>query len=501
MICSGSRPFRSSALPATICCLSLWAMCSAALAQDVPVPARAPVIVSATANGAQSAEIAPGWPLIVDVFVLHRETIRERLVPFALSGPGGSWIGAVQLSVRRVAGDEGVAWTFQTVEEASGTLLLDEGVHGEASWVLAPEVTAQIPPGTYEIHVTLGAEAFVQEGSFRAERAPPIRITVEGSGALTPEQAARGALLMAEYEVRLGNHTQALSHVEALLVQQPEHITGLAFRGALIAADGKLLAALDAYDRALALFYELHPDPQEPPLGLLLPSNLLTMQFETAVAFEVTVEPKGTYHPHLGQSTPEGFSIDGISGGELLLERGVTYSFRMKDVPAGYPFYLTTSPSGVGTEPLTAGVEGAPATGNDEVLFTPGPDTPDVLYYQSTTAPLMGWRIRITDAMPGVSNEPEAPGAVPQAFELSAPYPNPTKVSARFSLSVGTDQHVRIEVVNLLGRRVMTLHDGPLSAASPQEFRIELDGLASGVYFVRAHGERFAAYRRIVVVR
>ncbi len=496
---SGSRYVSTTGALALMTWMAAWAVGPDALAQSGSDGHRAPVTLSASVNGAQLAEIEPGSPLIVDVFVLHRETARERLVPFALTGPGGSWTGAVRLVARTEEG-EVLAWPFQQAGAAPGSLVLDEITRGQAAWLLAPAMTAQIAPGTYEIHVILGAEAFAEQG-LRDVRSTPLRVTVGASDAASPEQQALGKLLLAEYEVRLNNRAEALEHIEDLVADQPDYINALTFRGSLLAADGQLLAALDAYDRAVELFFERHPNPQEPPVGLLLPRNTLLQQFETAVAFDVTVEPKSSFHPHLAQGTMDGYAMDGISGGELLLERGVTYSFRMKDVPAAYPFYLTMSSSGDGAEPYTAGVEGAPASGTDEVLFTPGPETPEVLYYQSTTAPLMGWRIRIADALLGASNEPDLPGAVPHAFDLSAPFPNPAGAAFQLSVTVRMAQHVRIDIVDLFGRQVMTVHDDFVAAGSAQELHIGVEGLASGVYFVRAHGERFAAYRRFVVVR
>ena len=77
--------------------------------------------------------------------------------------------------------------------------------------------------------------------------------------------------------------------------------------------------------------------------------------------------------------------------------------------------------------------------------------------------------------------------ATAAAFALSQPYPNPAR-QARVTLALDATQTVRIALFDVLGRRVRTLHDGPLAAG---EHAVEVDGagLPSGVYFVRATGE------------
>ena len=62
-------------------------------------------------------------------------------------------------------------------------------------------------------------------------------------------------------------------------------------------------------------------------------------------------------------------------------------------------------------------------------------------------------------------------------------------------------QAVRVEVLDLLGRSVAVLHDGPVVAGSALPVRIAAAGLPAGVYVVRAAGESFSLTERVTVVR
>lgn len=91
-------------------------------------------------------------------------------------------------------------------------------------------------------------------------------------------------------------------------------------------------------------------------------------------------------------------------------------------------------------------------------------------------------------------------GAAPLAARLSNAYPNPFRESTTLNLDVPTAGEVTVEVVDLLGRRVLLLHEGHATAGSQT---LELDGarLAPGVYLVRASGVDFQLVQRVTLVR
>lgn len=85
-------------------------------------------------------------------------------------------------------------------------------------------------------------------------------------------------------------------------------------------------------------------------------------------------------------------------------------------------------------------------------------------------------------------------------FEVSSIYPNPTAGASRLTLTLGQAQPVRVEVLDVLGRRAVLLHDGPL-AASVHAFTLPAQALPAGSYLVRVAGQDFAEVRRLTVVR
>lgn len=94
----------------------------------------------------------------------------------------------------------------------------------------------------------------------------------------------------------------------------------------------------------------------------------------------------------------------------------------------------------------------------------------------------------------------EEPPDLPVTHVLSAAYPNPSPQAA-FTLTVRRAQHVRIDLFDLIGRRVDTLFEGFLLAGTPHRFMMDVDGLPSGVYVYRAVGEDFADSQAVVLMR
>ncbi len=100
---------------------------------------------------------------------------------------------------------------------------------------------------------------------------------------------------------------------------------------------------------------------------------------------------------------------------------------------------------------------------------------------------------------PPVSSEDDAQG-VPRAAALSAAHPNPFRGTATVTLLLPQAQRVEVALFDVLGRRVMVLHEGPLGSGS-HALVLDGSGLGSGVYVVRAQGEGFTAARRVTLVR
>src|SRR5690606_4096787 len=116
-----------------------------------------------------------------------------------------------------------------------------------------------------------------------------------------------------------------------------------------------------------------------------------------------------------------------------------------------------------------------------------------------------GWADDGADAWPAsgwdeATGSAAAAAALPGAYALSEPHPNPSDGTARLTLDVAEAQRVTAAVYDGLGRRVAVLLDGAVEAGA-HVLVLEGSGLPAGVYLVRVRGEAFAASRRLTLVR
>jgi hypothetical protein len=86
-------------------------------------------------------------------------------------------------------------------------------------------------------------------------------------------------------------------------------------------------------------------------------------------------------------------------------------------------------------------------------------------------------------------------------YHLSENYPNPFNPTTTFALILSREQQVRLEIFDLLGRRVALLHEGSLVGEESHAFRFDAAALPSGIYLIRATGETFATTRPITLVK
>jgi len=98
---------------------------------------------------------------------------------------------------------------------------------------------------------------------------------------------------------------------------------------------------------------------------------------------------------------------------------------------------------------------------------------------------------------PTISTETRPDGSTVSLLVTGA---NPFRAETRLTLALDRAQTVRVDVVDLLGRTVATLHDGPMTADT-HVMTVAGASLAPGVYVVRATGEDFALTERITLAR
>jgi hypothetical protein len=100
----------------------------------------------------------------------------------------------------------------------------------------------------------------------------------------------------------------------------------------------------------------------------------------------------------------------------------------------------------------------------------------------------------------GYSNEVEVDVTPPTAFSLAQNYPNPFNPTTLIQYSIPADLHVKLNVYNLLGEKVMTLVDG-LQKAGNHEVNFNAIDLASGVYFYKLEAGAQSSIKKMILMK
>lgn len=108
-------------------------------------------------------------------------------------------------------------------------------------------------------------------------------------------------------------------------------------------------------------------------------------------------------------------------------------------------------------------------------------------FFDRTAVPGVGYVYRVVmrgDDVKAVVEEIRVDGEKQASFELESIHPNPFNERTQVRFQLATDSRVRIDVYDILGRQVATLHDG---TATTGRHAVSLDAsrLSSGLYFLR----------------
>ncbi len=89
---------------------------------------------------------------------------------------------------------------------------------------------------------------------------------------------------------------------------------------------------------------------------------------------------------------------------------------------------------------------------------------------------------------------------IPNGFNLHQNYPNPFNPATTISFDLPTASEVRVDVYDLLGRRVESMELGDKSAGT---YYIEFDGsnLASGIYFYQIKAGAFTDSKKMILMK
>jgi hypothetical protein len=101
----------------------------------------------------------------------------------------------------------------------------------------------------------------------------------------------------------------------------------------------------------------------------------------------------------------------------------------------------------------------------------------------------------------GVVNSVQGPQTqLPRTFELLQPYPNPFNARATIQWSLPEASDLTVDIVNLTGQVVETLHQGHLSAGS-YSYIWNADAFASGIYVVRMRAADRVFHQKLVLLK
>lgn len=91
-------------------------------------------------------------------------------------------------------------------------------------------------------------------------------------------------------------------------------------------------------------------------------------------------------------------------------------------------------------------------------------------------------------------------GTIPSQYALGQNYPNPFNPSTMIRYDLPRASVVKLEVFDILGRRVATLVNGQMPAGR-HEAKLDAGNLSSGQYLVRIQAGRFAQVRSITLMK
>jgi len=89
----------------------------------------------------------------------------------------------------------------------------------------------------------------------------------------------------------------------------------------------------------------------------------------------------------------------------------------------------------------------------------------------------------------------------PDEFKLQPSYPNPFNPSTTIQYQIPEQVQVRVEVFNMVGKRVRTLLAGEQQEAGIHKIRFNASELSSGVYFVRLQAGSFKQIQKITLIK
>ncbi len=144
--------------------------------------------------------------------------------------------------------------------------------------------------------------------------------------------------------------------------------------------------------------------------------------------------------------------------------------------------------------------------GADRALFVDEASNHQIIvlghWYGSTSAAEF-YALKFEESILGVRDD--LVSLVPDGYTLAQNYPNPFNPRTMIEFSLSRTSDVELDIYNVLGQRITTLLDGPMT---PGDYQMPWDGqdsfgraVASGLYFYRLRAGDFAASRKMILLK
>lgn len=245
--------------------LFLVALCTPTLLQAQQV---APEL-SLGVNGSRNVSLYAGWPLIVHVTIMNSSRFNPggSATPLVIAPNGAAWTGAIQFTALSSSG-QSLRWPLQLIGSPSDNVLtLPRTSYVPLTFQMSGTDVSALPPDTYQLTATLTVSN--SNGWNGAAQSPVATVQVSPEPALTPNQQAAKALLIAEYQANSGDLDGALSTTLQLAQSQPTNSAAMSAAANLLQLLGYPGLAFFQGGSALQAYFQANPSLYDPPWNLL----------------------------------------------------------------------------------------------------------------------------------------------------------------------------------------------------------------------------------------
>src|SRR5437867_11433969 len=235
-----------------------------------------PLIV-ASVNEARSADLYRGWPLLLEVGLLHPASFDADPGPLLIDMGSGPWSDAVHLDITDSNGQVQV-WPLALFNVPSNSLTLDGNTAGQLIYYLTPAQTALLSLGSYTIEVALNTTNSPNPQAWKGMvGSVPVELTIlDEPPTLSADQRESKQQILASYHLLVDDPSQANADIDDLLASKPDSIAGLSFKSYLSQLAGQNGEAERLLSSAIDIVYATFPDAEEPPFELIHARNQIS---------------------------------------------------------------------------------------------------------------------------------------------------------------------------------------------------------------------------------